>query len=48
MDAICHLSKVFITLFDHISIKKYLQPVIWGFAALRGQKNYKDRRNWMK
>ena len=36
------------TFFDHISIKKYLQSVIWGFAALWGQKNYKDRRILMK
>ena len=30
--------------FDYISIKKYLHPVVWGFAALWVQKNYKDRR----
>ena len=34
--------------FDHISIKKYLQLVVWGFAALWVQKNYKDRRILMK
>ena len=34
--------------FDHISIKKYLQPVIWVFVVLWGQKNHKDRRILMK
>ena len=34
--------------FDQISFKEYLQPVIWGFTALWGQKNYKDRRISMK
>ena len=48
MDAICHLSKVFITFFDHIMFKRYLQPVIWGFGVLWGQKKYKDRRILMK
>ena len=34
--------------FDQILFKKYLQSVIWGFAALWGQKYYKDRRTLMK
>ena len=34
--------------FDQISFKRYLQPVIWGFTALWGQKNYKDRRISLK
>ena len=34
--------------FDQISFKRYLQPVIWGFTALWGRKNYKDRRILMK
>ena len=34
--------------FDQILFKRYLQPVIWGFTALWGQKNYKDRRILMK
>ena len=34
--------------FDYISIKKYLHPVVWGFAALWVQKNYKDRKILMK
>ena len=48
MDTICRLLNVFFTLFDQKSFKRYLQPVIWGFTALRGQKNYKDRRISMK
>ena len=33
---------------DHISSDRYLNSVIWGFAELWGQKNYKDRRILMK
>ena len=33
---------------DHISSDRYLKSVIWGFAELWGQKNYKDRRILMK
>ena len=33
---------------DHIPTDRYLKSVIWGFAALWGQKNYKDRRILMK
>ena len=34
--------------FDKISFKKYLKSVVWWFAVLWGQKNYKERRILMK